>query len=624
MNINNLFAVKIQYMSCLCHFERSNSFHGTFNLTNRENIMNLRKFLLLNMLLTLFTYSYASETLNPIVVSNSISPIDIHSSPASMEVFTASDIKERGFINLPDLLNSISSINVSTVGGSGQLTSVFTRGTESNHTKIILDGVELNPGTLGLAPIHNTSIQSIEKVEIIKGSSSALHGANTIGGIINIKTKENSNSISISSGSWSSNSTSFTQGFNANGLNININANRYESKSIPAKITSMKSHSHNTNNIALGISKEINDYVFTSRLYSSTGNAQYDNFNSSAILNQDHDDYFYIFGLKKFIDDDILEIIYKSSQNRIIQSATGATDFTDTLRDIYDFSYTNVGTKMIQKFGVIYTKEHMSELSYGTRFIAFTNYKEYFYQSELSYPSYLVSYGARHIDHSQYGHFTTGNFGLSVMSANDVYSFNIARSLRPADATDLYGYGGISTLEPEESFSYEFGIKRYVNEDTFLRGTVFKTQIKNLIEANAMSELYIADSEITGMELRFQTMLSPFKYDIGYTYMVPEDTKNNQPLTKRSKHKFNADLIYAIDQASSLRVNVLAEGKRKGSAYADIDLGSYYIANLNYKTEFNHNSITVSLKNIFDRPYRVGHNFNSPDRSVFVTYSYDY
>jgi outer membrane cobalamin receptor len=139
-----------------------------------------------------------------------------------------------------------------------------------------------------------------------------------------------------------------------------------------------------------------------------------------------------------------------------------------------------------------------------------------------------------------------------------------------------------------------------------------------------MSQLYIADSEITGMELRFQSILKPIKYDIGYTYMVPEDTKNNQPLTKRSKHKFNADLIYTIDQESSLRVNVLAEGKRKGSAYADIDLGSYYITNLNYKTKFNHNSITVSFKNIFDRPYRAAHNFNSPDRSVFVTYSYDY
>ena len=42
---------------------------------------------------------------------------------------------------MADLLNSLSSINISTNGGFGQLTSVFTRGTESNHTKFILDGV---------------------------------------------------------------------------------------------------------------------------------------------------------------------------------------------------------------------------------------------------------------------------------------------------------------------------------------------------------------------------------------------------------------------------------------------------------------------------------------------------
>ena len=588
--------------------------------------MKFKKVLLLNILLISFTFSHASETLNPIVVSNSISPIDIHSSSASMEVFTASDIEERGFVNMQELLSSISSINVTTNGGIGQLTSVFTRGTESNHTKIILDGVELNPGTLGLAPIHNISINSIDKIEIIKGSSSALHGANTIGGIVNIKTKDNSNSISISSGSWSTNSTSLTQSFNANGLKININANRNESKSIPTKIASLRRHSHNTNNIAVGLSKEVNDYVFTSRLYSSTGNTQYDNYNSSAILNQDHDDYFYTFGLKKFINDDIFEMIFKSSQNRIFQNVVvfGATDHTDTLRDIYELSYTNVGDNIVQKVGVVYTKEHLSELSYGTRFIAFTNKKEYFYQSELSYHSYRVNYGARHMDHSQFGHFTSGNFGLSMLSDNDVYSFNITRSLRPADATDLYGYGGIPTLKPEESFSYEFGIKRYINKNTFLRGAVFKTKIKNLIEADINSELYISDSLITGLELRAQTFVHPFKYDIGYTYMIPKDTKNNQPLTKRSKHKLNADLIYKINQDSDFRLNILAEGTRKASAFADLNLGSYYIANANYRTKLDQGTITLSMKNIFDRPYRASHNFNTLDRSFFATYSLNY
>ena len=584
--------------------------------------MNYRKFLLIYILSISFNLSYANDTLNPIVVGSSISPTDIHSSPSSIEVFTASDIQERGFDNVSELLDSISSINISTNGGIGQSASVFMRGTESNHTKIILDGVELNPGTLGLAPIQNISISSIDKIEIIKGSSSALHGANTIGGIINITSKKDTRSIQMSTGSWSSNKTSIVHGFNKNGLRIKINASINESKSIPTKITSSKRHSHNTNNLALGISKEVNNYVFMSQFYTSTGNTQYDSFGSN--INQDHDDYFYTFGVKKFIDDDVFEVIYKKSQNRIIQAAPTATDFTDTLRDIYDISYTKVSNQIIQKFGLVYTKEHMSELSYGTRHTAFPIIKELFYQNELSNTDYLVNYGVRHIDHSQFGHFTTGNLGLSLFKSNDVYSFNMARSLRAPDSTDLYGYGGIPTLMPEESLSLEFGIKRYINNNTFIRATVFKTTIKNLIEADFNSVLYTAESKITGLELRYQSILNPIKYNIGYTYMVPRDIKNNQPLSKRSKHKLNANFLYVINKDSSLNLNITGQGKRKATPYYDIDLGSYYIANLSYLYKINNGSINLSIKNLFDRPYRNSHNFNTLDRSAFVTYSINY
>ncbi len=584
--------------------------------------MNFRKFLSTSILFVSFNLSYANDSLNPIVVGASISPTDIHSSPTSIEVFTASDIQERGFGDISELLGSISSVNISTSGGIGQSTSVFMRGTESNHTKIILDGVELNPGTLGLAPIQNISIGSIDKIEIIKGSSSALHGANTIGGIINITSKKDERSLIISSGSWSTYKTSIIHGFNKNGLKININASRNESKSIPTKITSSKRHSHNTNNLALGISKEINDYIFISQFYTSLGNTQYDNFGSN--INQDHDDYFYTFGLKKFIDDDLFELTYKKSQNRIIQAAPNATDFTDTLRDIYDMSYTSVNNKMIQKIGLVYTKEHMSELSYGTRHVAFPSIKELFYQSELSNIGNLVNYGIRHIDHSQFGHFTTGNLGISLLGHNDVYSFNVARSLRAPDSTDLYGYGGIPTLIPEESLSIEFGIKRYINKNTFLRATAFKTTIKNLIEADFNSVLYTAESKITGLELRYQSIKQPFKYDIGYTYMVPRDIKNNQPLSKRSKHKINANFTYTFNHDKTVNINVIGEGKRKATPYYDIDLGSYYIVDLNYIYRINDSSINIAIKNLLDRPYRNSHNFNTLDRSAFITYSYKY
>ena len=591
--------------------------------------MNFRKIILLNTLLTFFSLTHASETLNPIVVGNSISPIDIHTSPASIEVLTSSDIETRGFADMQELLNSISSINITSNGGIGQTTSIFTRGTESNHTKIILDGVELNPGTLALAPIQNISIDSIDKIEIIKGSSSALHGARTIGGIINIKTKENSNSIKISTGSWSTNTTSLSQNYDLNGFKMNINANRKESKSKTASQYSNKRHAYNTDNISVGMSKEINDYVFSTRLYNSNGNTQYDNFGTNE--NQDHDDYFYNFSLKKFISDDIFEMKIIGSQNRIIQKRLGSNDFTDTLRDIYDFSYTNVGSNVVQKIGVIYSKEHMSELVYGgtayeSRFTAQHNNKEYFYQSELSYPSYRINYGLRHTDHSRSGHFNSGNFGLSFLSGEDVYSFNLTKSYRPADATDLYATDGSgdAARKPEESFSYELGIKRYVNESTFIRGTAFKTRIKNLIEADENSQIYISDALITGLEMRVQTNIHPFKYDIGYTYMIPRDTKNNQPLTKRAKHKLNADLIYKINQNSDFRFNILGVGTVKASSIRDINLGSYYIANANYRKKLDQGTISLSMKNIFDRPYRTAHRYHTLDRSLFVTYTLDY
>ena len=591
--------------------------------------MNFRKIILLNTLLTFFSLTHASETLNPIVVGNSISPIDIHTSPASIEVLTSSDIETRGFADMQELLNSISSINITSNGGIGQTTSIFTRGTESNHTKIILDGVELNPGTLALAPIQNISIDSIDKIEIIKGSSSALHGARTIGGIINIKTKENSNSIKISTGSWSTNTTSLSQNYDLNGFKMNINANRKESKSKTASQYSNKRHAYNTDNISVGMSKEINDYVFSTRLYNSNGNTQYDNFGTNE--NQDHDDYFYNFSLKKFISDDIFEMKIIGSQNRIIQKRLGSNDFTDTLRDIYDFSYTNVGSNVVQKIGVIYSKEHMSELVYGgtayeSRFTAQHNNKEYFYQSELSYPSYRINYGLRHTDHSRSGHFNSGNFGLSFLSGDDVYSFNLTKSYRPADATDLYATDGSgdAARKPEESFSYELGIKRYVNESTFIRGTAFKTRIKNLIEADENSQIYISDALITGLEMRVQTNIRPFKYDIGYTYMIPRDTKNNQPLTKRAKHKLNADLIYKINQNSDFRFNILGVGTVKASSIRDINLGSYYIANANYRKKLDQGTISLSMKNIFDRPYRTAHRYHTLDRSLFVTYTLDY
>ena len=564
----------------------------------------------------------ADTNLNPIVVSSSVTPIDVHSSPSSAEVLTSIDISRKGYKNIPELLNSLSSISISTTGGLGQTTSIFTRGTESNHTKILLDGVELNPGTLGLSPIQNINIDTVDKVEIIKGSSAALHGANSIGGVINIITKNKDDSILISSGSWSTNTASLLKSYNYNNLNIQLGVNRKESKSFQAKTNSTKRHAHNTENMFLNIEKNYHSSSLVSKIYSSRGNTQYDSFGSN--LNQDHNDYFFVLAAKKYINNDILDFSLTKTQNKITQTAPSATDFTKTIRDKYEIAYTRMYDKQVSKLGIIYTKEHMSELSFGTRYITNPIIKELFFQSDLFYKSSHGNYGLRMIEHSQFGSFLSGNLGLSMSRGLDVYAFNINKAFRAPDATDLYGFGGNANLDPEESISYEFSIRRLLKNNTMISGTVFQTRMKNLIEFNSSSVQYIAKSKITGLEMKYQLNKKPFNYHLAYTYMVPKDISNNQYLSKRSKHKLNAELDFIMNNHESISFNIIGESSRKASPHSSIELGSYFITNMNYNVKLDASSLNLSINNILDKSYRTSHNYNAPDRSVFITYSINY
>ena len=60
------------------------------------------------------------------------------------------------------------------------------RGGESNHTRILLDGIELSDPTSGVVNFAHLSIAGIERIEILRGAPSALWGSNAISGIVNL------------------------------------------------------------------------------------------------------------------------------------------------------------------------------------------------------------------------------------------------------------------------------------------------------------------------------------------------------------------------------------------------------------------------------------------------------
>ena len=64
-------------------------------------------------------------------------------SASSVTVITAADIEAQQARTLPDILQSVPGLNVVQTGGPGGLTSVFMRGTNSNHVKMLVDGIDV-------------------------------------------------------------------------------------------------------------------------------------------------------------------------------------------------------------------------------------------------------------------------------------------------------------------------------------------------------------------------------------------------------------------------------------------------------------------------------------------------
>ena len=150
----------------------------------------IKKIFTITVLMLLNNSIYAESNLDQVLVSPGQRSVTIFDSLSSVEVITADDIQSLGYSTVDEILSHSSSINIGSNGGHGQTKSIFMRGTESNHTKVLVNGVELNPGTLGVPSIQHISVEMLDRIEISKGSMSTLYGKSTIGGVINIITKK--------------------------------------------------------------------------------------------------------------------------------------------------------------------------------------------------------------------------------------------------------------------------------------------------------------------------------------------------------------------------------------------------------------------------------------------------
>src|ERR1039457_165959 len=135
--------------------------------------------------------SPADEALPRIIVSATRLPTPEDEVASSVTLITAADIDARQARTLPDILQTVPGLNVVQIGGAGGTTSLFMRGSNSNHVKILVDGIDVSdPSTPGdTFDLAHLLLADIDRIEVLRGPQSGLYGSDAIGGAVYIVTK---------------------------------------------------------------------------------------------------------------------------------------------------------------------------------------------------------------------------------------------------------------------------------------------------------------------------------------------------------------------------------------------------------------------------------------------------
>lgn len=194
----------------------------------------------------------AAQDIETIIITASRIPQPLHTVGSSVTVIDLDDWRGTG-ATISDVLREIPGLTVSQQGGSGTLTALRMRGGESNHTRILLDGIELSDPTSGVVDFAHLSIAGIERIEILRGAPSALWGSDAISGIVNlISRKRGSSSLTQKSGSNRRHETTLQVASESEGFSMQASAHHFQTRGENISLTGSERDGYRNNTLQWG------------------------------------------------------------------------------------------------------------------------------------------------------------------------------------------------------------------------------------------------------------------------------------------------------------------------------------------------------------------------------------
>jgi vitamin B12 transporter len=593
---------------------------------------------------------FAQDDLEETIVTATRTPVPVDTVGSPVIVITRNDIERSLASDVSELLQQQAGIEIARTGGPGQQTSLFTRGTESNHTVVLLDGVRINPGTIGGAALQNVSPESLERIEIVKGPRSALYGTDAIGGVVQLFTRGaariNEKSADGSAGAtFGTDDTRQYYGdasFRASDkLRFGFGGSYAETDGMPVFVADDSDRGWRNVTGRASVEFDANDALtlrargwrtagrteYSSQTFSTPpyADASQDFVNSVYSVEADlHHDGFNLRGTVASARDDIDQL----------QPNFAGFDFAHTRRTSYDVQVDLPEMRgHLLTFGVQRSDEDTIANSFGTAFDENTGVTQGFVQDQFTAGIVTTRLAVGGVDHETFGSELTWNAEIGAAFAGGTrVTLAGGKAFRAPDSTDRFGFGGNPDLDPEVSQQLELTVRQRFGEHQRAWISAFDNRIRDLvnfvvIDFNTFEgqNQNIDRARIKGGEIGYEYANAGWRARAAASLQDPRDETTDARLLRRARES----LLLALDRdvgRLDLGIDASYFGNRKDFGFPTITLDSYTLVNATVRWRAT-SALTLQgrLENAFDEQYTQAAGYRTRGRAytVGVRYRFD-
>lgn len=600
--------------------------------------------------------------LNPVLVTAQRSVTKDMETPAAIEVLHADDLQKTGATSVQEALKFSTGIITHAQGprniSQGTMTSkAVIRGVEKG-TLVLIDGVPINQG--GRYNLEDIPVESIDRVEVVRGGGAVLYGSEANGGVINIITKgKRANMVKAGFGnygiqnyaaSFQAGKLGFTAAYDHTGKIDHISAPTTEPKGSGMPKRGLYYNIKRGEHANFNARYDFNDDLYVTHTYGRNSAHyvyKYTGIDNPANAGKEYKNVIYS------TEENLTALHYTKNNfsanafyNRRDQKTKNASakinkkkpqnfDPSSISHDESGYLDQTVGINLQNRWNF-----HKGSFMLGYEFQRDMQTKnasvtEKFYDRNVHSLFGQVAYNFTHATQAnlnfrqtwteaddagnKYDKFTPEFVLMHHLDESTMVYGKVGQSFMLPTFSQLYGGGniiGVPDLKPEKGMHYELGAKKSIGKNAY-RVALYSYKIEDSIDANIKdgSVIFYKNSDVknTGIEIDWtRNQNENLSYRLGLTYSHPQKQegkidKNGVETTKKKWHDyygklgFNAGIDYTCGKlTTAFHISYLGDRIRDAEPYASMK--SQVFSDLNFSYKANENArFFLNIDNLFNR-----------------------